>query len=322
MVTEVSAKSGESGESGEVAVPVGLGTLFGAFKHGRRGGDDSIRKDARQRFNDDPEIVLAKRLLDNPDRLSPEVIEIIESFLNRVHQVYLLERQNDVLRDAVADLKVAASIDGLTGLLNQQTFRAYGNRVFTHAACNGGRVACVMGDVDRFKRVNDLHGHAAGDTVLRSVGGVVRSTVRERDVAGRDGGEEFGIILPGTDLDGACIFAERLRKRIENMDFTFNDNNHPVTMSFGVAVRDLADHDFDALKRRADEGLYAAKNEHGRNAVVLSSVVGKGGLRCISSQDRFKYEDDEPGVFDLSMLVRKLLGRIERTLQKSLTTAK
>lgn len=285
--------------------------LFGAFRSGKRGEDAFLRADLERSFRNDPTISAAMHMLENSDGLNPEVAGIIRNLLNQVFQVYALRRENSVLRDAVADLKVAASIDGLTRLLNQQTFRAYGDRVFTHAASNGGRIACVMGDVDRFKRVNDLYGHAAGDEVLRSVGGVVRSTVRERDIAGRDGGEEFGIILPGTDLDGACVFAERLRKRIENMDFTFNNgDNHPVTMSFGVAVRELTDGSFEKLKGRADEGLYAAKKEHGRNAVVLSSVSGKGGLRCISPSDRFRYADDEHGVSELSIWIGGLLRRI------------
>src|SRR3989338_6105742 len=201
VAEEVHPRSDEAGGSDggrEAEVPVGLGTLVGAFKHGRRDGDDLFRGKVRQSFNNDPEISLAKRILENSDGLSPEVVGIIESFLNRVHQVYLLEKQNDALRNTVDSLRVIASFDGLTGLLNQQAFRAYGEKMFEHAANNGGRIACVMGDVDRFKRVNDRYGHAAGDTVLRSVGGVVRSAVRERDVAGRDGGEEFGFILPET----------------------------------------------------------------------------------------------------------------------------
>ena len=313
VAEEVHPRSDEAGGSDggrEAEVPVGLGTLVGAFKHGRRDGDDLFREKVRQSFNNDPEISLAKRILENSDGLSPEVVGIIKSFLTRVHQVYLLEKQNDVLRNTVDSLRVIASFDGLTGLLNQQAFRVYGEKMFEHSARNGGRIACVMGDVDKFKRVNDRYGHAAGDTVLRSVGGVVRSAVRERDVAGRDGGEEFGFILPETDLDGACVFAERLRRGIEAMEFEFNGDVCPVTMSFGAAVRDVADGSFDELKKRADEGLYAAKNEHGRNAVVLSSVSGKGGLRCMSPQDRIRYTDDEPGVFELGVLVRKLLGRV------------
>lgn len=303
---------GSDGSDGgkEAAIPIGLGTLFGAFKHGRRDGDDLFRQEARKSFDNDPEISLAKRILENPEGLSPEVIGIIESFLTRVHQVYLLQAQNDALRSTVDGLRVIASFDGLTGLLTQQAFRAYGEEMFNHSARNGGRIACVMGDVDRFKSVNDHYGHAAGDTVLRSVGGVVRSTVRERDVAGRDGGEEFGIILPGTDLDGACIFAERLRRGIEAKEFEFGGNVCPVTMSFGVAVRDIADGTFDELKARADKGLYAAKNDHGRNAVVLSSVSGRGGFRCVSPQDRFRYEGNEHNVFDLGVLVRRLLGKV------------
>jgi diguanylate cyclase (GGDEF)-like protein len=299
---------------GGAEVPVaGLDTLFGAFNHGRRGGDDSFRADVRQSFNDDPQVSSAKRILENSDCLSPEVVGIIKSFLDRVSQVYLLEKQNNVLRGTIDSLRVVASFDELTGLLNQQAFRAYGNKMFDHAAHNGGRIALVAGDVDFFKRVNDSHGHAAGDEVLRSVGGIVRGTVRNFDVPGRDGGEEFGIILPGTDLDGACTFAERLRRRIESTDFTFNgdDRPHPVTMSFGVAVRDCADGTFDDLKARADRGLYAAKNEHGRNAVVLAPVAYMGGsLRCVSPQDRFRYAEDERGSYGLCSSVGALVRRV------------
>ena len=155
MVAEVrTMPDGSDGSDGgkEAAIPIGLGTLFGAFKHGRRDGDDLFRQEARKSFDNDPEISLAKRILENPEGLSPEVIGIIESFLTRVHQVYLLQAQNDALRSTVDGLRVIASFDGLTGLLTQQAFRAYGEEMFNHSARNGGRIACVMGDVDRFKR--------------------------------------------------------------------------------------------------------------------------------------------------------------------------
>jgi diguanylate cyclase (GGDEF)-like protein len=125
-----------------------------------------------------------------------------------------------------------------------------------------------MVDLDRFKSVNDEYGHQAGDAVLRQLAKILKHEVREIDRAGRYGGEEFMLLLPGTVLDAAVTFAERVRRQIESHTFNFDGGSLQRTASFGVAAwphpKIL---DCDALVRAADDALYVAK-ESGRNRVV------------------------------------------------------
>src|SRR5262249_16498294 len=127
---------------------------------------------------------------------------------------------------------------------------------------------CVMCDLDRFKSVNDTHGHQAGDAVLKQFAKILRNEVREIDRAGRFGGEEFMLLLPGTVLDAAVTFAERVRKQIEMHTFTFDGTTIQRTASMGVSAWPHPRiKDCDALVRAADDALYVAK-ETGRNRVV------------------------------------------------------
>jgi diguanylate cyclase (GGDEF)-like protein len=125
-----------------------------------------------------------------------------------------------------------------------------------------------MVDLDHFKQINDLHGHAVGDQVLASVGRLLREHVRVIDVAGRYGGEELCVILPSTPLEGACKFAETLRARIAAQVHHAGARPLQVTASLGVAAfnhMDIAD--ADSLLQQADAALYRAKHS-GRNRVV------------------------------------------------------
>jgi diguanylate cyclase (GGDEF)-like protein len=125
-----------------------------------------------------------------------------------------------------------------------------------------------MCDLDRFKSVNDTYGHQAGDAVLKQFAKILRNEVREIDRAGRFGGEEFLLLLPGTVLDAGVTFAERVRKQVEAHTFTFDGTSIKRTASMGVSawphprIRNC-----DELVRAADDALYVAK-ETGRNKVV------------------------------------------------------
>jgi diguanylate cyclase (GGDEF)-like protein len=125
-----------------------------------------------------------------------------------------------------------------------------------------------MCDLDKFKSVNDTYGHQAGDAVLKQLADILKREAREIDRVGRYGGEEFMLLLPGTALDSAVTFAERVRKAIEDHTFTFDGGTIKRTMSSGVAgwphprITNC-----DALVKAADDALYVAK-ETGRNRVV------------------------------------------------------
>jgi diguanylate cyclase (GGDEF)-like protein len=128
----------------------------------------------------------------------------------------------------------------------------------------------VMLDIDLFKAVNDQYGHAAGDAVIEMVGQVCSDNIRENiDFAGRLGGEEFAILLPESSMDAAALFAERLRKAIENVLVEVDNKHISVTVSLGVAELDN-DEDTSNLIRRADDALYASKSS-GRNQVQTAA---------------------------------------------------
>jgi diguanylate cyclase (GGDEF)-like protein len=163
---------------------------------------------------------------------------------------------------AIAEMR--ASTNSLTGLPNKRVLQDTVRRMAAQASRTIAPLAALFLDLDHFKQVNDVSGHARGDDVLAAVGAVMRSTLRGSDYAGRFGGEEFLILLPDTGLTGAVEFAERLRAAVAAISVSGVEQR--ITISIGVAV--LPDHagDADGLLRTADRALYAAKN-NGRNRV-------------------------------------------------------
>jgi len=128
-----------------------------------------------------------------------------------------------------------------------------------------------MFDIDHFKRINDVHGHLAGDFVLKELARIVQQRIRRDEVFARYGGEEFSIILPETSLDGAVSLAETLRQKVEEHTFAFQADAIKVTISIGAATLDEADKVANDLIKRADELLYQAKNS-GRNRVCYPKM--------------------------------------------------
>jgi diguanylate cyclase (GGDEF)-like protein len=179
-----------------------------------------------------------------------------------------LEERERQLLEANERLRYMSQTDALTGLDNRRNLEERIDEMFEHAKRLNEPFSCVMCDLDRFKSVNDTYGHQAGDAVLKQFAKILRLEVREIDRAGRYGGEEFMLLLPGTVLDAAVRFAERVRKHVESHTFRFDDTDIQRTASFGVSAWPhprIAD--CDALVRAADDALYVAK-ETGRNRVV------------------------------------------------------
>lgn len=177
-----------------------------------------------------------------------------------------LKRVQDVLHQL-------ASTDALTGVSNRrylinrlQEERA---RILRYGENTPKKsIAFLMADIDHFKKVNDQHGHLAGDRVLQDVASRMKETLRVYDIMGRYGGEEFLIVLPHTSADEAVIVAERIRKSVCTNPSFYEGTEIPVSVSIGVAVvESLAEDVFDTIKR-ADEGLYRAK-ANGRNQICL-----------------------------------------------------
>ena len=159
--------------------------------------------------------------------------------------------------------------DGLTKVFNKKYFTDYLEKEFAFAARHGGPLALIFLDIDYFKKINDNHGHPAGDFVLAELSQMMATLLRTEDVLARFGGEEFTILCRGSDLSGARIVAERVRKAVEDRKFSFGGKDIPVTVSLGVvAIPESGVGDHNAFLAAADKALYEAKRS-GRNRVCL-----------------------------------------------------
>jgi len=159
--------------------------------------------------------------------------------------------------------------DGLTKAFNKKYFTDRLESELTFALRHQSPLVLVMFDIDHFKKVNDTHGHQAGDLVLSELSTLLTSALRAEDVFARYGGEEFAVICRGTDLTQAQIVGERMRKAVESHRFTFEGTHIPVTISVGIAgLPDPAVKDATDLVARADKALYQSKHG-GRNRVTI-----------------------------------------------------
>ncbi len=169
-----------------------------------------------------------------------------------------------------AELFHLATTDALTGLANRRHFLAQMEKELARLQRFGEPAALLMLDLDHFKWINDGHGHAAGDAVLKVFAETLRETLRKVDLAGRLGGEEFAILLPGTDIQAAYLFAERLREQVAGMAVSVGGQTLRVTVSVGIGVLTRNDTSADTVLARADKALYRAK-AGGRDRVEISS---------------------------------------------------
>ena len=186
-----------------------------------------------------------------------DLIQLGQSILkyvgpNSVEYIYLSELSERVQQD------------GLTGFLNKQAFFTYLERNLSRCRDLNEPLSMAMMDLDLFKKINDEWGHPAGDYVLKEFAILLKDGVRPTDLLARCGGEEFGLILPHTNLNEASFVGERLRNRIADHPFEYESQKMPVTISVGITERMENDEDIHPLIARADKALYEAK-EKGRN---------------------------------------------------------
>ena len=170
----------------------------------------------------------------------------------------------------LAIAEVRAATDALTGLPNARALRDSLVRMVAQASRSSLPLTAVLCDLDNFKQINDVYGHDKGDQALAAASAALRSSLRESDLVGRYGGEEFLILLPDTPLDGAVVLAEKLRSEVALVNVPGVDR--AVTASFGVACFPDDAPDGEMLVRMADRALYAAK-AGGRNCVVASGTL-------------------------------------------------
>ncbi|HRC56156.1 MAG: diguanylate cyclase [Myxococcales bacterium] len=158
-------------------------------------------------------------------------------------------------------------VDGLTGAHNKRYFLEFLEREIARCARYRRPLSLLMLDIDHFKAINDQHGHLTGDFVLRELSRRLLGRVRREELLARYGGEEFAAVLPETDLSGARIFAEQVRRLVADTAFEYEGDRFNVSISVGLATVEGEDVDPMAFIKRADDNLYRAKRD-GRNRVI------------------------------------------------------
>ena len=222
---------------GEKIILVDLGSTNGTFCNG-------IRVDRRELTDGDKIMVGSTTILKFT----------YHDYLDEVFQRHMYE---------------SALRDGLTKVFNKKYFTDYLEKEFAFAARHGGPLALIFLDIDHFKKINDTHGHPAGDFVLSELSQMMADLLRTEDVLARFGGEEFTVLCRGSDQTGAKIVAERLRRTVEERKFTFGGKDIPVTISLGIAsIPESGITDHAAFLAAADKALYEAKRS-GRNRVCV-----------------------------------------------------
>lgn len=179
-----------------------------------------------------------------------------------------MENEAVGLRERVREKHRLATHDPLTGLANRIAYQERVEQEIARSKRYGSPLVIMMWDVDRFKAVNDLYGHQAGDRVLVVIAKRLSESVRESDFIARYGGEEFVVLMPEIDLDGARQAAEKLRQAVASCDFHYHDKAVPITVSCGLTLYRV-DEDITDCFERADAALYRAKDQ-GRNRVEVA----------------------------------------------------
>ncbi len=202
-------------------------------------------------------------------RLLAETRRMQQSNSNLEHQLEASRDDISALQRDLDDVRRESMLDPLTKISNRKSFDEGVSKAVVDAAATGEPLCVVMVDIDHFKHFNDTYGHQTGDQVLRLVAMTLKSNIKGKDIAARYGGEEFVAVLPQTDIEGAVIVAENIRRAIQAKELLKRSTNEKlgrITASFGVAIFHPSD-TTTSLIERADRCLYAAKHA-GRNRVI------------------------------------------------------
>ena len=196
------------------------------------------------------------------------VVLVYSQYRMKSNSNNVIKEKNEALTKAYKRLQELAKADPLTGLLNRRAFMDVLEYERIRSERSGKPFALVMGDIDYFKSINDSYGHDYGDSVLNALASNMISSLRKQDTVCRWGGEEFIILLPETNLSGAQVAAEKIRKLISSEPHFYDGNAHTITMTFGVAEGNAVS-DLEMCIKSADEAMYRGK-AGGRNCVVAA----------------------------------------------------
>ena len=228
-------------------------------------------------------------LLDfKPHHFDGERMQLLQSFAGIVSQdICLRSAARYAVRDLIeaehdkCDLFDMAMTDPLTKALNRRAFFRLAEREVLRASRHAKPLSTLMLDIDHFKRINDVYGHGTGDDVLVKLAGCVARNIRDEDLFGRLGGEEFALVLPETVPMRAAILANRLREAVSELDFPDKDDRFQITVSIGISEPEPTDIEILPALERADEALYRAK-QNGRNRIELSMTKSECPQRNVA----------------------------------------
>jgi diguanylate cyclase (GGDEF)-like protein len=208
------------------------------------------------------------------------VVFLEEKAVSEIGDPYFLHIVSSVISPliehgyVVQQARQQAKTDGLTGIANHRSFHEALEREIARVNRNGGIFSLVIMDIDDFKIVNDTYGHLVGDAVLKDLVHRVSHSIRTVDIFSRYGGEEFGLILPETELSGAEVVAQRIKNAIVSKPFVYAQHSISYTVSMGIAAYNAREPvKKDVLIGRADAAMYTAKHD-GKNRISLSTAAG------------------------------------------------
>lgn len=234
--------------------------------------DPNSKKELLQKLSVTPTVENFQSSLRKPGTEEKFWLEISACVMDYENEVVLYSAFKDITaqKKHEQDLFEKAVLDPLTGCYNRRQFQELATKEIRRAWRYDSKFCILMMDIDHFKQVNDTHGHAFGDEVLKALARVSKKTLRDSDIFARYGGEEFIVLLSQTDLIGGAVVCERLRKNIENCAVSLpSGEDFHFTVSVGVVGSEVSD-DLEELIKRADAALYYAK-ENGRNQVRVFS---------------------------------------------------
>jgi len=202
------------------------------------------------------------------------VVQLIIAILIGIHDYDDNNLKKALTKNTIQAMKLnkVATKDHLTQIPNRRYFFNTGEKAFQLTIRDKADCSVLFIDLDHFKKVNDQLGHDVGDDVLKMVANVLERAIRISDVLARLGGEEFAILLPNTDLSGANILSESIRKLVEKTPYNHQGNEIAITVSIGVAKRDKSDLSLKDTLKRADIALYQAKHS-GRNRTMTEAEI-------------------------------------------------